>query len=127
MVLDRHNDGTAGANLGFGGEGEEDASAEGDNGGDGRLGWRFVFMVAEGAVVKDAICALVILDGGVAEVDCGFGSSGGEFSGVFVEVFEVVLNVVSLVASTEKQICKLTSNLVSFAIFSARRSPSPPA
>ena len=52
-------------------------------------------MVAEGAVVEDALGALVVLDCGVAEVDSGFGGAGGEFSGVFVKVVEVVLGNIS--------------------------------
>lgn len=48
-------------------------------------------MVAEGAGIKDAVCASVILDGLVAQVDGGFRGPGCKFCGVFVEVVQVVL------------------------------------
>lgn len=94
-VLDGDDDGAAVGELGLGGESEEDAGGEGDYGGDGGLGRGLVFVVAEGAGVEDAVGALVVGDGLVAEVHCGFGGAGCEFFGVFVDVVEVVLGLES--------------------------------
>ena len=69
-MLDRHDDGAAGADFGLRGEGEEGACCEGDYRCEWGLGWGFVFVVAEGAGVEDAVCALVVFDCLVAEVDC---------------------------------------------------------
>ena len=97
MVRNGHDDGAAVADFGFGGQSQEDACAERDDGRDGGLWWGLVFVVAERAGVEDAVGALVVADCSVAEVDCGFWGAGCEFGGVFVEVFEVILQVVVLV------------------------------
>ena len=59
-MLDGDYDGAAFGELGLGGQGEEDAGCEGDDGGGGGLGRGLVFVVAEGAGVEDAVCALVV-------------------------------------------------------------------
>lgn len=52
-------------------------------------------MVAKGTGVEDAVCAVVVLDCGVSHVDCGFWSSCCQSFGVFVDIVEVVLEMVS--------------------------------
>ena len=90
-MLDGHDDGAALADFGLGGEGDVDAGGQRYNRRDRRLWWGSVFVVAEHTRVEDALSALIVLDRGIAEVDCGFGGTRGEFGGVFVEVIEVVL------------------------------------
>lgn len=59
-VLDGHYDCAAVGEFGLRGEGEEDAGGEGEDGGERGLGRGLVFVVAEGAGVEDAVCALVV-------------------------------------------------------------------
>jgi hypothetical protein len=66
------------------------------------LGWGFVFVVAERAAVEDAVGFLVVGYGGAAEVDGGFGSSGGQLGSIFVQVVEVVLARVSYCVMYER-------------------------
>ena len=81
-----HYDGAACADFWFGGESEEDAGCEGDDGGDRRLGRGFVFVMAERAAVEDAVGALVFGYGGATEVDGRFGSAGGELRSILVQI-----------------------------------------
>lgn len=48
-------------------------------------------MVAKRTGIEDPVCALVIGDGLVAEVDGGLGSTCSEFFGILVDVVKVVL------------------------------------
>lgn len=91
-MLDGDDDGAAIAYLGLRGQREEGACAEGDDRSDGGLGWRFIFVVAEGTGIEDAVCTLVVLDGLVAEVDCRLWSASGKFRSVFVEIVQVILH-----------------------------------
>ena len=88
-VLDRHDNGAAGDDFWFRWEREVDAGCEGDDGRE--RGLACVFVVAEGAVVEDAVEFLEIRDGGVFEVEFGFLYASGELAGVFVEIVVVGL------------------------------------
>lgn len=90
-MLDGNDDGATVANFRLRGECEEDSCTKGDDRGNGRLGWGFVFVVAEGAGVENAVCALVVLDGLVAKVDSRLWCASGEFCGIFVKVIKVIL------------------------------------
>lgn len=59
-MLDGDYDGAAGADLGLGWEGEEDAGSEGEDGSDWGLWRRFVFVMAEGTGVEDAVGFVVV-------------------------------------------------------------------
>ena len=52
-------------------------------------------MMTQRARVEDAVRALVVGDGLVAEVDIGLWSAGREFFGVFVDVVEVILRLLA--------------------------------
>lgn len=102
-VLDGGYDGAAFGDFGFRGECEVDSCCEGDDWGEGGLGWGFVFVVAEGAVVEDAVCALEIGDCRVAHVDVGFWGSRCEFGRVFVYVVQVVLRLLVYIVIMGKE------------------------
>ena len=52
-------------------------------------------MVTERAAVENAVCALVVCNCGIAEIDGRFRGALSEFAGVFVEVIEIILDNVS--------------------------------
>lgn len=90
-MLDRNDDGATVADFRLRGECEEDSCTKGDDRGDWGLGWGFVFVVAEGTGVEDAVCTLVVLDGLVAEVYSRLWCASGKFCGIFVKVIKVIL------------------------------------
>ena len=110
-MLDRDYDAAAVTDFGLGRQGEENASCERDDWYDGGLWGRFVFMVAEGTGVEDAVCALVVRNCLVAEVDRRFWGASGELFGVLIDVVEIVLCLLALGCAEERRHLHRTWNL----------------
>ena len=90
-VLDRHYDGAAQDEFRFWRQGQIYACGEGDDGCERRFAG--IFVVAEGAIIEDAVQFLEIRDGGVFEIDVRFLDAPRELVGVGIEVVVVRLCV----------------------------------
>jgi hypothetical protein len=94
-MLNGDDDSAAVTDFGLRGKCEVHPRCEGDDGRQWWLRWRLVFVMTERTGVEDTICAVVVLDCGISHVHCGFWSSCCQSFGVFVDVVEIVLGIVS--------------------------------
>ena len=88
-MLDRNYGSASLAELGFGGESEIGSGRQGYHRSDwGSVG---IFMMTERAVVQDPVHLLKFADGSILEVDVRPMHPFGEFGGIIVHVFQIIL------------------------------------